>query len=70
VTTPTFDVVATGPDAAELAAVLRWPALTDGAFGHRALIHAAAALRVLEARRAIARLSLRVTLTGPGADAP
>jgi hypothetical protein len=61
------DVVATGPDAAELAAVLRWPAAGDGAFGYRDLPHAAAALRVLQARRVVARLSLSVTLRGPGA---
>lgn len=60
------DVIVTGADAAELAAVLRWPSLGDGAWGFRGLPRAGAALRVLSARRAIARLGLRVEVAGPG----
>ena len=61
-----MDVVVTGPDAPELAAALRWPPPSGGAFGFRGLPASAAALRELQARRVIAKLGLEVALDGPG----
>jgi retinol dehydrogenase-13 len=62
-----WDVVARGPDAPELAAALRWPALGPDTWGFRGLPRQAAALRVIGARRAAAQLGLTVQLLGPGA---
>lgn len=59
-------IVVRGPDAEELAAVLRWPALPDGGYGFRDLPRAAIALRELSARRAIGKLGLDVVLETDG----
>ncbi len=62
---PRADLVVSGRDAPELAAVLRWPALEGGSFGWRGLPRATALLRGLQARRAVARLGLEVVLESP-----
>ncbi|MEQ1568968.1 MAG: hypothetical protein ABMA64_25240 [Myxococcota bacterium] len=60
-----FEVVAAGRDAAELAAMLRWPAI-DGGFGFRDLPREAATLRYLAARRLVDQLGLELELPEPG----
>ncbi|MCA9493297.1 MAG: hypothetical protein KC621_25375 [Myxococcales bacterium] len=55
-------IILRGPDADELAAVLRWPELPDGSYGFDDLPRAAIALRELSARRAIGKLELDVVL--------